>query len=111
MNWIRVLCSGCLAAIMLMAVNSCGVPEPTTPTATAVVPVDASTINNSDPIVIAFSSSMNPGALTLSGDMASQSDRGVWSKTRQTNDTLTISPGAASGDVWTEGPHTLIIDV
>jgi hypothetical protein len=111
MNWIRVLCSGCLAAIMLMAVNSCGVPAPTIPTATAVVPVDASTINNSDPIVIAFSSSMNPGALTLSGDMASQSDRGVWSKTRQTNDTLTISPSAASGDVWTEGPHTLIIDV
>ena len=111
MNWIRILCSGFLAAIMLVAANSCGVPEPTIPTARAVVPVDASTINNFDSIVIAFSSSMNPGALTLSGDMASQSDRGVWSKTRQTNDTLTISPGVASGDVWTVGPHTLIVDV
>ena len=111
MSWIRVLCLGFLAAIMLMTVNSCGVPEPTTPTARAVVPVDASTINNFDSIVIAFSSSMDPGALTLSGDMASQSDGGAWSKTSQTNDTLTISPGAASGNVWTVGPQTLIVDV
>jgi len=54
---------------------------------------------------------MTPGSLTLTGDMASQSDSGVWSKTRQTNDTLTISPGVANGDVWSAGSHLLVVDV
>ena len=98
------------AAISLFAVNSCGVPDPTVPAST-VVPSNTSTIKNSDSIVITFSTSMTPGSLTLSGDMAGVSDGGVWSKTSQANDTLTIKPGIASGGVWTEGAHTLIVDV
>ena len=110
MKWIKVLSVWFFAAIMLVAVNSCGVSDPIVPIATA-VPADGSTINNSDSIVITFSTSMTPGSLALSGDMASESDSGVWSNTSQTNDTLTINPGVASGGVWAAGSHTLIVDV
>ena len=109
MSRIKVLCLGFLSVIMLVAVTSCGVDAPTTPLAT-VVPADGSTIKSSDSIVITFTASMTPGALTLSGDMARESDLGVWSRTSQTNDTLTISPAFASG-VWTAGEHTLVVDV
>ena len=47
MRWIKVFCTGLLAAIMLVAVNSCGVPDPSVPAATAQVAND-STINNSE---------------------------------------------------------------
>ncbi len=108
MRWIKVLCLGFITVIMLVSATSCGVDAPTTPLATA-VPADGSTIKNTDSIVITFTASMTPGALTLSGDMANQSDRGVWSRTSQTNDTLTISPSVAGG-AWTTGSHTLIIE-
>lgn len=110
MKWIKSLGPGFLAAIMLVAVNSCGVPDPVVPTATA-EPVDASTINNSDPIVIRFSTSMLPGSLTLSGDMASESDGGVWSRNNSINDTLAIKPGVDGNGVWAAGSRTLTIDV
>ncbi|MCK4705852.1 MAG: DUF5011 domain-containing protein, partial [Gammaproteobacteria bacterium] len=108
MKRIRGLYLVFFAAIMLVVVNSCGVPDPVVPTAT-VEPVDASTINNTDSIVISFSASMSPGSLTLSGDMASESDYGAWLRNSQTNDTLIIGPSAAG--VWTTGSHTLIVDV
>ena len=111
MKWNKVLYPGFFAAIMLLIVSSCGVPSPSVSTATA-VPANASAINNTDSIVITFGSSMEPGGLTLSGDMASESDRGIWSKTGNINDTLRISPsGVDSGGVWGSGLRTLIIDI
>ena len=111
MKSIKLLCVIFFAAIMLVTVSSCGgVPDPIVPTATA-LPADGSTIKNPDSIVITFSTSMTPGSLTLSGDMASESDLGVWSRTSVTNDTLTISPGIASGGEWATGSRTLIVDV
>ena len=109
MKWIKFLSFVFLAAVMLLTVNSCGVPDPTLPAATA-VPEDSATIKNSDSIVITFSASMNPGSLTLSGDMASESDGGVWSQAGQSNDTLTVRPGDAN-TVWTPGLHTLTVNV
>ena len=88
MKWLKVLYSGFLTVIMMVAVASCGVPDPVLPAAATVVPVDNSTINASDSIVITFSASMDPGALTLSGDMEAESNLGVWSRTSQNNDTL-----------------------
>jgi len=106
MQFLKALSSRFLTVIIIMAVSSCGVPDPTLPNAT-VSPADAATIKNSDSIVVTFNVSMNPGALTLSGDMAEESDLGVWSKTSQNNDTLTIRPGT----VWTSGVRTLTINV
>ena len=68
------------------------------PTA-GVVPANNSTVNKSTQIVVTFSESMKTGSLVLGGTMASESDRGVWSRTTNTNDTLTISPTAS----WTGG--------
>ena len=110
MKWIKFLCLGFFVVTMLVAVNSCGVPSPTQPTVTATT-ADASTINNKESIVVTFNTSMVTGSLTLSGDMANESDGGVWSRIKVTNDTLTISPSIASGGKWTTGSHTLIIDV
>lgn len=67
---------------------------------TAIVsPVNASTISKSAQITVTFSESMKTGSLVLGGLMASEGDSGVWSKTTNTNDTLTISPTAN----WTGG--------
>ena len=110
MKRIRLLCLGFFAVTMLVVVNSCGVPSPTQPTA-AVKPADVSTINTTDSIVITFNTSMVAGSLSLSGDMANEGDLGVWSRTSVTDDTLTISPGIASGGKWTTGSRTLIVDV
>ena len=111
MRKFKILFLGFLSVIMLAGGSSCGVPDPSVPTATA-APVDTSKIKNSDSIVITFSASMNPGSLTLSGDMASESDNGVWSRSSKTNDTLTISPDDVAGSgTWAEGSRTLIVDV
>jgi len=58
-------------------------------------------------ITLTYNASMDPASLVLGGDMAGESNAGVWSTTNLTNDTLTLSP-AASWAVRT-GRH-LIID-
>ncbi len=110
MKCIKVLYLGFLVVIMLGVVSSCGAPSPTQPTVTATT-ADTSTINTTDSIDITFSTSMVTGSLALSGDMANESDNGVWSRAKVTNDTLTISPSIASGGEWTTGIRTLIVDV
>ncbi len=110
MNWMKILYTGFLAAAMLLAVNACGVSSVDDPT-TTVDPVSASTIQNSDAIVITFSGAMDSSTLVLSGDMASESDGGVWSNTGVTNGRLKISPSADSGDTWAAGSRTLNVEV
>lgn len=110
MKCFKGLSAGFFAAIILVVVSSCGVPSPTVPTAIA-EPTDASTIGSSSSIIIKFSTSMTTGSLSLSGDMAGESNGGAWSRTSQTNDTLTLSPSVANRGVWTAGEHTLIIDI
>jgi outer membrane protein assembly factor BamB len=66
-------------------------PDTTPPTAT-VQPASGSDITQDNQIVINFNESMNPASLTLGGDMAAESDKGVWSTRENKDDTLTISP-------------------
>ena len=68
-------------------------------------PANGSFINTGTQIVITFSESMNTGTLILSGDMASESDGGIWSTDTYTNDTLTVSPTIT----WTEGINRFLI--
>ena len=66
-------------------------PDTTRPTAT-VAPASGSDITQDNQIVIHFNESMNPASLTLGGDMAAESDNGVWSTRKTKDDTLTINP-------------------
>jgi len=80
--------------------------DATLPSAVA-SPESGSTISESASIVITFSESMDTGTLVFGGDMASESDGGVWSETTYTDDTLTINPSIA----WTDGSgRTLSVD-
>jgi len=83
--------------------------DTTVPVIMNVLPADNTAINGSVPIVISFSIAMKPATLSLSGSLVSgfASDGGIWSSSSNTDDTLTISPIG----VWTDGPHTLILDV
>ena len=72
--------------------------DTTSPTASP-DPTNGSTISGSNQIVITFSESMDTSTLVLGGDMASESDAGVWTEGTYTNDTLTISPSTT----WTGG--------
>ncbi|MDH5447191.1 MAG: Ig-like domain-containing protein, partial [Gammaproteobacteria bacterium] len=64
-------------------------------------PPNGSVISRNQSIVLVFSASMNIESLTLGGNLASESDGGVWSATTHANDTLTISPSSQ----WTTGAH------
>ncbi len=78
----------------------------TLPTATE-SPNSGSTIGGDVPIVITFSESMDTGTLNLGGEIASESDGGIWSTTTIADDTLTISPSVT----WTSGSgRSLTVD-
>ncbi len=62
-------------------------------------------------IRIVFSKSMNPATMELSGEMAAESDGGVWSTTNNPNDTLSLSPRPNS--TWALGDQrtlSVIVD-
>ncbi|MFH1829163.1 MAG: Ig-like domain-containing protein [Pseudomonadota bacterium] len=69
----------------------------------SIVPVDLSSISNTQSVVITFSETMDTTSLVLGGTMGPESDGGVWSTTTNENDTVTISPTAT----WTSGIRTL----
>ncbi|MDY6969427.1 MAG: Ig-like domain-containing protein [Spirochaetota bacterium] len=79
----------------------------TVPEIISVNPPTGSVIGAEIEIIIQFSESMNTSSLELTGDMASESDGGVWSQTIVTNDTLTITPSIQ----WGAGTsRSIIID-
>ncbi len=81
-------------------------PDETAPTGT-VSPIDGLILSTIS-IVATFDEEMDPESLNLGGNMAAESDSGVWSSNSNENDTLTISPISK----WTCGTdRTLIIDV
>jgi outer membrane protein assembly factor BamB len=83
-------------------------PDKTPPQASSVAPSSSSAITQSNQIVINFTESMNPASLELGGEMAAESDRGVWSTRKNKDDTLTISPMTQ----WSAGSQrTLTIEV
>ena len=64
-------------------------------------PGNGAIISASQSVVLVFDNSMNTGSLILGGNLATESDGGIWSTTTLVNDTLTISPGTS----WTAGIH------
>lgn len=94
-----------LSLVIVSLFYACGGGDDTV-TITA-SPKSGETINFDDTIVISFSKSMNPDTLAISGTMAAASDGGTWSKDKNTDDTLTISPTTT----WDSDTSTLIIDV
>lgn len=81
-------------------------PDVTLPIAT-VSPVNLSKIGSTQTIRIDFSESMIPNALAIEGNIAEQSDGGVWSRSSSENDTLVFTPANS----WDEGVLQLRIDV
>jgi outer membrane protein assembly factor BamB len=81
-------------------------PDTTPPTANS-EPASGSDITQNNKIVISFNESMSPESLALGGDMAAESDSGIWSTRNNKDDTLTISPRTQ----WNaDSRRTLIID-
>ena len=87
--------------------------DTTAPTATVTTNApalpNAALVPESTVITVLFSESMDTsaGALQLGGEMASESNGGIWSTTANSNDTLTISPSSA----WFGSPgRSLTID-
>jgi hypothetical protein len=86
--------------------NPPGPPDKTPPEA-EVAPQSGSHISKITQIVITFNESMTPASLTLGGEMAAESDKGVWSTSKNKDDTLTLSPKQQ----WNVGSQrTLTID-
>jgi hypothetical protein len=56
---------------------------------------DPALIPDSTVITLTYNASMDPASLVLGGDMAADSNGGVWSTTNLTNDTLILSPASA----------------
>ncbi|MEK6698072.1 MAG: Ig-like domain-containing protein [Nitrospirota bacterium] len=82
-------------------------PTDNTPPTATVLPGSGSTIGGSMPIVLTFNESMSAASLALSGDMAAESDGGIWSATNRESDTLTVRPNTS----WNGGSgRTLTID-
>ncbi|MCH8843686.1 MAG: Ig-like domain-containing protein, partial [SAR324 cluster bacterium] len=84
-----------------------GGEDTSAPVTSDTTPPSGSTIGDTAQIVVTFDESMDTGSLVLGGDMATESDGGVWSQTTVADDTLTIGPAT----VWTEGvDRTLTLD-
>ncbi|MFV2055229.1 MAG: hypothetical protein ACC707_02135 [Thiohalomonadales bacterium] len=79
--------------------------DDTPPTATS-NPASGASIQNSLPITISFSESIDTDLFTASGILWNESDQGVWSNNLNTNDTLAITPNTT----WVDGLKVLIID-
>ena len=77
------------------------------PTIASVTPATGSNITGDEPIVIVFDESVDIATLTASGLLWDSSDEGVWSKTTNTNDTLTLSPTTS----WPVPTIDLTLDV
>lgn len=71
--------------------GSSGGTDPS-PEISAVNPADGSTISADALIVVRFNKTMAPTTLRLGGNLAPESDGGIWSATALANDTLTVSP-------------------
>ena len=83
-----------------------GGTDSTAPTAVPALS-DGSVLGQMSPVILTFSESMDTGSLTLSGDVSSEDDGGVWTTTVHTDDTLTISPSSS----WTSGvSRSLTVD-
>jgi outer membrane protein assembly factor BamB len=80
-------------------------PSDTTPPTATVEPASGSDIAPDNQIVITFNESMHPASLTLGGEMAAESDKGVWSTSKNKDDTLTLSPK----EQWDVGSERTLI--
>lgn len=67
-----------------------GTTDTTAPTVLSQAPASRP-LGDFDVITLVFSESMDTASYTLGGNMAAESDGGVWSKTTALNDTLTIT--------------------
>ena len=65
------------------------------PSVTSVTPATGSTITCNQTNVIVYNDSVDIATLTASGLLWDNSDKCVWSKTTNTNDTLTLSPATS----------------
>lgn len=110
----RIYCISILRLLVILALlsivgcdggSNSNNTSPTSPSAT-VMPGSPANINGSTPIIISFTTSMNPSSLSLTGSLVAESDGGVWSQTISANDTLTISPLIN----WTDGEKTLTVN-
>jgi hypothetical protein len=79
----------------------------TAPSVVNVTPTTNTIISADQAIVVVFDESIDPGSLTLSGTLASQSGGVIWTTTTEPNDTLTLTPITT----WVGGSATLSIDV
>ena len=95
--------------LLLAACGGGGSDSPTDTIAPSVISQTpaTSTMGENDAITLVFSESIDTASYTLGGDLATESDGGVWSQTNAITDTLTITP-LTSWPVNTN--HTLIIN-
>lgn len=97
-----------LPVIVALALSACGGGGGSTDTAPTVLsqsPVPR-LLHDDEKITIVFSESMDTSSFILEGDLADQTDGGVWSQTSTVNDTLTITPAS----VWSaDTRHSLKI--
>lgn len=83
--WLILLgLSGCGGGSSVQPIASIKTNAPTAPDP-ALIPTDTV-------ITLIYNESMVPASLVLGGDMAGESNGGIWSSTHVANDTLTISP-------------------
>jgi len=66
-------------------------------------PSSGATLQNTTPIVIQFSESMDISSLVVSGAVLEESSGGVWSENASNNDTLTFTPTS----IWSDGLKNL----
>ncbi|MBN2536234.1 MAG: DUF1565 domain-containing protein [Spirochaetales bacterium] len=72
-----------------------------------ITPVSGDGISRTTSVKIKFSESMDPGSLKISGTLAAERGKAIWSARKSSNDTLTIHPK----DRWTHGSgKTLVIN-
>lgn len=86
----------CLSSILLIACgggdgSSTGPTDTPPPTVLAQTP-STRLLGDFDVITLTFSESMDTGSYSLGGNLAAESNGGVWSQTNVINDTLTIAP-------------------
>jgi hypothetical protein len=80
-------------ALILLACGGGGSTDTAAPTVISQTPTTGLIAENV-PITIQFSESIDTSSYTLGGNLAAESDGGVWSQTNTIDDTLTITPMA-----------------
>jgi hypothetical protein len=108
-NWMGLMCS-LIAMVALLYAGACKSESATAVaagTTYAVNPPDQATIDTVSPVVISFSSAMDPSVSLYGGSMLPESNGPEWSSTAHPNDTLTFHPTGQ----WNTGLKTLLLVV